>query len=492
MDGEWITGRIDDVPTFLRPKEGPTTLALVFRVGVADETIPLRGVTHLVEHLALHKVLDADAHTNGATALETTTFIVRGRPDEVKTFVDDVCSSLRELPRERFDIERRILEAEERERSIGALDNQLRCRYGNQAWGLVGHGEHGLRGLGFHQAQAWADHWFTRDNCALWAVGSIPDDLMIHLGRGERKPAPPVRATVDGRRMTVGGNLVLISMEVPSGATAVVASGVLSDRLFRRLRVDEGHVYSVHPGLTDLDGHRSVLSLAIDTSPQHADDIVRGLLSELGVVSLAGPEEAEVDKVKRGFQRALEEPDVGDGLVASAARNELLGRPQRSIAERRAEMDAVTVDDVRRLVQDALAEANLVVPEHAGLNDLRFRGLAPVIEPATTGATRSVVVDEVDRGDRLLVDHTGVHHYEAVTGRMRSVAWHALAGSIRGPDGVRILFGLDHQHLRVVADEWLGGAQIVGEVDRMTNPALVVDEPEPLGSPYLDMVRRAR
>ena len=492
MDGDWITGQIDDVPTFLRPKEGPTTLGLTFRVGVADETIPTRGITHLVEHLALHKVFDADAHSNGFTTLDTTSFVVRGRPDEVKTFVDDLCASLRDLPRERFDVERRILEAEERERATGGLDNHLRLRYGNQAWGLAGHAEHGLRTITSHQVQGWADHWFTRDNCVLWAVGTLPEDLMVFLGRGDRHPAPPVTATVRGRRFVRGDRLALLSMEVPSGSVAAVAARVLGDRCFRRLRLEEGSVYSVHPSVTDLDGDRSLLSLGVETDPKQADAIVRGLLNELGVITVAGPGRDEVDKAKRAFRRGLDEPDAVDGSVRSAALDVLVGRRPRTIAERAADLDAVTVDDVRRLFEIASADAHLTLPEGAGQHDLRYGHLAPVIPAATSGAVRTTVLDQVDRGDRLLVDGEGVHRFYAETSQVQSVRWNAAAGLLRFGDGGRLVLGLDHQFIQVHPAEWVDGPQLVAAIDRSVPPDRVVDDPEPLGSAYLEAAQQAR
>ena len=45
---------IDGIPVILAPGRDPrVTAGLAFRVGWADETLPTRGITHLVEHLAL-------------------------------------------------------------------------------------------------------------------------------------------------------------------------------------------------------------------------------------------------------------------------------------------------------------------------------------------------------------------------------------------------------------------------------------------------------
>ena len=44
---------VDGVPVFWADGPGNAVGQLVFRVGQADEPLPLRGMTHLIEHLAL-------------------------------------------------------------------------------------------------------------------------------------------------------------------------------------------------------------------------------------------------------------------------------------------------------------------------------------------------------------------------------------------------------------------------------------------------------
>lgn len=44
---------VDGVPVVFADVPGPQRAGLVFRVGWSDEQIPLRGATHLVEHLSL-------------------------------------------------------------------------------------------------------------------------------------------------------------------------------------------------------------------------------------------------------------------------------------------------------------------------------------------------------------------------------------------------------------------------------------------------------
>ena len=69
---------VDGIPVLHAPRPGPVAAGLVFRVGQADETLPQHGITHMVEHLALHRQGVGDIHHNGATGDVVTHFVVRG------------------------------------------------------------------------------------------------------------------------------------------------------------------------------------------------------------------------------------------------------------------------------------------------------------------------------------------------------------------------------------------------------------------------------
>lgn len=489
MGEGFVTTTIDGVRAFIRPKDGPASMGLVFRVGVADEQVANRGITHLVEHLALFGVMDADAHVNGYTALATTGFVVRGRGEETVAFFAEVCRALGSLPRERFDIERRILEAEARERAGGLLDRHLRHRYGNQRWGLIDHGEHGLHRLGFAEVQAWADHHFTRENAVFWAVGQVPADLTLRLPSGAPRPAPPVAATVTGRRGFAGDGAVVASMEVPSGPVASLAAVILGERCLQRLRMREGQVYSVHPSLTDLDGHRALLALAVDTSPEHATAIVDGVLSELGVLSVVGPEPDDVERAQRLARRSLDDPDAHDGAAQAAAVDTLLGVRPRTVEERAADLAGVTRRQLRDLFEQSTASLHVTVPRAAHLADHRYLPNGLRIAPPPGGSARTVVVDQADRLDRLAVDDWGVSEYEHGAGLARVIPWSEVSGVLRHPNGVRVVFGSDDAAVVVVADEWRDGAAGVGTIDLLAPRHVVVDVAEPARTPYLDAAR---
>ena len=80
-----VLTEVDGVPTLVAPTLGPPRAGLMFRVGQADETLARRGITHLLEHLALHPVGGSAYHHNGRTGPATTTFYVQGGADDSST-----------------------------------------------------------------------------------------------------------------------------------------------------------------------------------------------------------------------------------------------------------------------------------------------------------------------------------------------------------------------------------------------------------------------
>jgi hypothetical protein len=77
--------RVDGVPVFWT-KSGDEMLAgPMFRAGRGDESVARGGITHMIEHLALFPlgVQEAGRHYNGQVDAVTTTFLRRGRPEEL-------------------------------------------------------------------------------------------------------------------------------------------------------------------------------------------------------------------------------------------------------------------------------------------------------------------------------------------------------------------------------------------------------------------------
>src|SRR5262245_61463032 len=73
---------------------------LLFRVGFSDETLRTRGLTHLVEHLALPAASRSAVDFGGEVDGTTTLFWFAGERTEVLGMVAQTCRMLTELPLE--------------------------------------------------------------------------------------------------------------------------------------------------------------------------------------------------------------------------------------------------------------------------------------------------------------------------------------------------------------------------------------------------------
>jgi hypothetical protein len=61
-----------------QPQGSPFLAQLVFRVGISDETLPFRGITHLVEHLVLPVSHTPPVEFNGVVMGRVHPFLVLG------------------------------------------------------------------------------------------------------------------------------------------------------------------------------------------------------------------------------------------------------------------------------------------------------------------------------------------------------------------------------------------------------------------------------
>jgi hypothetical protein len=124
---------VDGVPVLWANGPEPYVGALVFRVGLADETLATLGLSHLVEHLALHAGGRRRFDANGFVDETRTVFWAAGTREEVCGFLADVAAGIGSLPLERLDTERRVLLTEAQARAANPLGS---CSAAGSAHGL--------------------------------------------------------------------------------------------------------------------------------------------------------------------------------------------------------------------------------------------------------------------------------------------------------------------------------------------------------------------
>lgn len=365
---------VDGVRTVLAHRPGPVTAGLFFRVGRADETLATGGITHLVEHLALHRHGLGDLHYNGATAAAHTHFHVTGTPADVVEYLNGVCAALRDLPMERLETEKEILRTEAAGRGRGAGHHSALWRYGARSYGLTSYAEAGLTSLTQEAVRGWAEEWFTRENAVLWITSdTVPEGLDLTLPAGASRPAPAATSALPQTPAYFPGEdgAVVLTAVVRRSTAASLFADVLGKELFRALRQTGGYSYTAAADYSVRDGEFATLTAFADALPEKQDAAVGGFVDVLAALRAGRIAQADLDSVRATALSRFGIPDVAAALLPDHARNILLGHTTLTEQEARAEIEAVTVEDLRQVAEAVWADTLMQVPgrgvEWAGL-----------------------------------------------------------------------------------------------------------------------------
>ncbi|MEV4257808.1 hypothetical protein AB0J52_32000, partial [Spirillospora sp. NPDC049652] len=378
---------IDGVPVFWSPGDGSGAyrVALMFRTGRADEPLALSGVTHLVEHLALHGLGRDDRHYNGSVDALTTVFQTHGTSDEVAAFLGGVCEALRDLPLDRLDDEKRIVRTEEEQRGAGITETLARWRHGPSGLGLSGYPEVGVPGLTGEDVASWTAARFTRGNAALAVVGGPPPEgLSLPLPDGPRMPVPEANDLTGGGRSFFNASLrgVAFSGVVPLGPATGVYRGLLLSRLHRALRLDRALSYTPQVEIEHTGPDTGEIIAFADGLEEVLPQLLQAFLAELDALAEGRIDAADVARVIEEHRAAQAGTD-GGGRVGVWCLRELLGIPQDGPAEVGERLAAVTAEDVAEVARTAMDSALLMLPHGRQPPDGRYR-------PLPTASTHSV------------------------------------------------------------------------------------------------------
>lgn len=467
---------IDGVPVLWSPVPGPFTGALQFRVGRVDEPRPVAGITHVVEHLVFHDLMETDYDKNGFVEPSRTVFHASGHRHEVADFLTRVCANLAALPLDRMDHERRILVQEANERPVSADGGMRYVRFGPQGHGLADGPEFGLDWLSAGPVDAWRRARFTRGNAMLILSGEPPAGLRLDLPDGARRP--PVLPVPDPDLPLPGfapweREAACLTMVGERSPELTMILGIMERRLKRELRGEQGAVYDVaaiYDPLTGTDGH---LFLAADCAAERIDAVQSAIIRTLDALATEGPTDDEIAREVDAFERMFMDPTSVFGLMDSQAFDMLHGRPLMLPREGVDRRRAATRESVRVAAQAARATALLA--SNAKEPPVGFT-------PAPLGSTDRVSGREVapagfhlpGRGpkERLIVGEDGLT-IKFVDGSLSTVRYESAVLCEHGSPKLRRLTGRDGFSVAVDADHWKDGVAIVAEIDRRVDPLIV-------------------
>ncbi|MEU4424981.1 insulinase family protein [Actinoplanes sp. NPDC024001] len=461
---------IDGIPVVFGPTTGPMHAGLVFRVGFADEPLTKRGITHLVEHLALHSFGVADYHYNGATGVEYTFFHTRGSEADIVKFLNGVCASLSDLPMHRLSTEKEILRTEENGRSEGPTEALALWRHGARDYGVVTYPEWGLTGITPDDLRAWVGRYFTRHNAALWIAGpAVPAGLQLTLPPGHRMPVPAASSALPVRPAYFSGpsNVVAWDTVVRREARAAVFAGVLERALFRSLRQESGLSYTVHAGYEPRVDGSAVISAFADALPEKQGAVLGGFIDVLAAVRLGLIDQAEVTTVINQRAEEMTHAEENGGRLPGQAFNVLAGRPVQSLEEVLAELRAVTREDVAAVAAAAYADGLLMTP---GRTSADWAGYTAAPNSSDEVVQGTAYPSLEDPALSLVAGERGVSMVGE--GSAATVWFDRCAAVLSWPDGARRFVGHDGMQVSFEPSLFANGHALVPALDARVRPEL--------------------
>ena len=468
---------VDGVRTLLAPTTGPLHAGLAFRVGIGDEELPRRGITHLVEHLALYPVGVADYHYNGATAVRYTYFHMEGSQAEVVQFLNGVCTSLRSLPTARLAAEKEVLRTEAQGRAGSIRASLDMWRYGARGFGTSAYPELGVAALTEEDLHGWVQHYFTAQNAVLWvAADEVPPGLRLELPQGERRPLPPTTSALPTRPAYFVGDEGAVGWDavVPHSLAAGVFSGVLERCLRRALRHDAGLSYQVSTDREALGDGTDVVTAYADALPEKQGAVLGGMVDTLAALRVGRVEQADVAAVVESTVDSWEQSERVASHLPGQAIGLLLGRPVQRVADLGAELRAVTTRDVADVALAAWQDGLAMIPPGPGAEWAGFVRAPVASTSVVEGGGEHPQLE--DPSVRLLVSNAGVSLVRG-SSPPGTVLFDECVAVLAWPDGARRLIGPDGITVPVEPTLYAPVDGLVAFIDERTPPGVRIDRP---------------
>lgn len=460
----WQITEVDGVPAYWAESDDDRRrVFLAFRVGVADEQLAWRGITHLVEHLAMHAVGGPVHDSNGQVDAVTTVFTTQGDDAEIADFTTGVCRALRALPFDRLELENQVLRAEADTRGTALTGPHMVWRYGAATYGLSSYAEFGVGRYTPDRIAEWAGRWFTRRNLVLvFAGGPPPASLKIDLPEGERIPPPEPSSALPGTPayFRQAGGVVAMTSLVRRSTAAQVYSVLLRNRLHRSLRQEAGLSYTPGTSYDPRDGRYAHLAAYTDGLPKNHDRLLSAFLQEIEFLADHLVKPTEISEVVARVRAERRRASAMSRAYGNALRDLLGAEPQTDVHLENA-LDAVDTEVIQRTAGEVLDSAIVMVPGSRAPS-ARYRAAPKFSGDGVDGQALRSTDAPVD-SSRLIVGAEGVSLYrgpQPVTVRFREceamLAW---------PDGARKLIGRDGFSLTVEPTLWTRGASLPAQLD---------------------------
>ena len=475
----------DGVPVFWTPEAPRLVGALMFRVGCSDETITTRGITHIVEHLALYKFgFEPAQEQNGSVDGITTLFWASGTPQQVVAFLQQVCSSLAGLPLDRLEAEGRVLRTEASAHQIGFIERSLWCRFGARGLGLWNLPEFMLGAPDPLVVRNWAAERFTAENAVAWFSGPMPEGLRFDaLPRGRRIPvvdAPPIPGLRTPTYLPDSGAGIGVSFLTEREDWFSFPLWVARTRLMQRLRYRDGLTYAVEGALRHISARQTHSAITAGCLQEHAAAVQEGLLEVLEDLARDGPTADEIGLARDIWMERAGQRETTFEDLDGAATNELLGWPQRTSQEHLDDFDQRPRERWAAAAQAALRSAILFLPPDCAPVRTDLTPYPLWSDTLASGRRYRAVSQRFPWSKKqpvLIVGRSGVSMV-LPTGKAITVSYDTCAGAVIHADGTLQLFDEGGFALAIAAREWCDGEHARSEALRALPLERVIELPK--------------
>lgn len=373
--------------------ESPSATALVmFGVGSRFEEAHQSGIAHFAEHMFFKgterrptardisvEIDGIGGDFNAFTGKEYTGYYVKCAAEHLDLAVDVLADMLlhsnfdpEEIEREKGVIlEEMAMYRDLPQRYVGNVYDEL--LYGDTplGWDIIGT-EDVIKGADRDLFKSFTDRWYSANRTVVGLSGNVSASAKAAVSEkflalpsaneGTRVDAtwsqngPQVKLhhkDSEQAHLLLGVRSISLLDEdrYALGVMNAILGGGMSSRLFTEVRERRGlcyYVYSHHDAYTDAGS----LVVAAGVDVNRIDLAITTILEELGKLAADGPDEAEFTKAKNylkgKFVLGIEDTR---GLIMFGARREAVENGYWEPAQALAAIDAITIDDVRRMAK---------------------------------------------------------------------------------------------------------------------------------------------
>jgi predicted Zn-dependent peptidase len=428
---------------------GPFRAMVAFRVGFADEPLPLRGISHLVEHLAITPKRRLYTF-NGWAGMTNTGFWAEGRVEEALEYLEEVCRLLSAPPVDRLEAELRILRTESSGRGTSLVHALIAARCGVRGYGAAASDELALNHVDAETVRNWSERQFVAENAVVILSGPPPDDFRLELGHGDRAPLPKPTQIAGLELPTciaAGAGAVAAGFVVDRGPATGVALATLAERLTARLRHELGLSYAVWTDYEPLGDHQAHVTISADCTEDGVEQVTDAMLTALDELAADGVDEQSVAHEVERFQRMLDTPQDALDWYATG---ELLGVAPEEMVATVATTARVTSQEITAVLTNGVESMLMLIP--AGHTPRpRFRPYPTWSERAVTGRVvrpGGLVARLLSRKGGLVVGEEGISGLWG-DGAITTVRWTECEAVLIFPDGTVVVMGCDGDRIAV-------------------------------------------